>query len=109
MSDEMFTKRMNQKLKKHLKKVERQVSTIICAIHLVPFAELLRTIYTSKDKFLNGFSGNRETGRIIQSFPKGKYVFCGHTHERKESTINGIKCINTGSDYLRKRSEIIQL
>lgn len=109
MSDEIFTKRVNQKLKKHLGKVNKQVSTIICAVHLVPFHELLRTAHTSIDKFLNGFSGSEETGRIIQSFPKVKYVFCGHTHQRKEVKVGNITCLNIGSDYLRKRYGIINI
>lgn len=108
ISDKVFTKRVNQKLQRHLGKVNKQVSTIICATHHIPFHELLRTTHTSIDKFLDAFSGSEKTGRIIKSFPKVKYVFCGHTHERKEVTINGIKCINIGSDYLRKRFKIIE-
>ena len=109
MSDEVFTKRVNQKLKRHFRKVNKQVSTIICATHLVPFYELLRTTHTSIDKFLNGFSGSEETGRIIKSFLKVKYVFCGHTHQKKEAKIGDIICVNIGSDYLRKRYEMIDI
>jgi predicted phosphodiesterase len=61
------------------------------------------------DHFLTAFSGSRKTGEIIQSFPKVKYVFCGHTHQKKKALISGITAINIGSDYLRKRFEIIEV
>lgn len=109
MSDEMFAEKINQKLKKHLVEVSKQVSTIICATHHVPFYELLRTTHTSIDRFLNSFSGSEETGRIIKSFPKVKYVFCGHTHQRKKEKMGDITAVNIGSDYLRKRYEMIDI
>jgi len=109
MSDVIFVKKLNNKLKRHLISVSRQVNTIICAFHHVPFTELLRTRHTSMDKFLTAFSGSRQTGEIIKSFPKVKYVFCGHTHQKKKSLVDGITAINIGSDYLRKRFEIIEI
>ena len=108
MSDAAFTKKLNDKLKRHLASVSRQVNTIICAFHHVPFTELLRTRHTSIDKFLTAFSGSRQTGEIIKSFPKVKFVFCGHTHQKKKALFNGITAVNIGSDYLRKRFEIIK-
>lgn len=110
MSDQEFVNRLNKKLKNHLRKVSsKKNNSIICITHCLPFKELLPTPVTSLDKYLAAFSGNTKIGETILQFPKIKYVFCGHTHQRKETIINGIKCINIGSDYLRKRSEIIQL
>ena len=109
MSDGAFTQMVNCKLKQHLALVSKQVSIIICAVHQVPFKELLRTSRTSIDKFLDAFSGSQTTGEIIMSFPKVKHVFCGHTHQRKKVEIDGLTAINIGSDYLRKRYEIIDI
>jgi len=109
ISDEAFTKRVNRKLKRHLVLVSKQAGAIICAVHHVPFRQLLRTNHTSTDKFLTAFSGSEETGKIIRSFPKIKYVFCGHTHQKKRTIINGITAINIGSDYLRKRFEVLEI
>lgn len=109
VSDSAFTKKVNRKLKRHLALASKQVRTIICAVHHVPFRQLLRTNYTSTDKFLTAFSGSAQTGTIIQSFPKVKYVFCGHTHQKKKTIINGITAINIGSDYLRKRYELVEI
>lgn len=109
MSDEAFTKKINRKLKRHLALVSKQVRTIVCVVHHVPFRQLLRTNHTSTDIFLTAFSGSEDTGRIIQSFPKVKHVFCGHTHQKKKAKIGGITAINIGSDYLRKRFEILEL
>jgi predicted phosphohydrolase len=109
MSDSAFTERVNRKLKRHLVLASKKVSTIICAVHHVPFRQLLRTNYTSTDKFLTAFSGSEETGKIIRSFPNVTYVFCGHTHQKKRAIINGITAINIGSDYLRKRFDVIDL
>jgi len=109
MSDEAFTIRINRRLKRHLALVSKQVRTIICAVHHVPFRQLLRTGHTSTDSFLTAFSGSEETGEIIRSFPKVKYVFCGHTHQKKRASINGITAINIGSDYLRKRFEVLEI
>lgn len=109
MSDSAFTERVNRKLKRHLALASKQVRTIICAVHHVPFRQLLRTSHSSTDKFLTAFSGSMETGRIIQSFPKVTYVFCGHTHQRKKAIIGSITAVNIGSDYLRKRFDVIYL
>lgn len=109
MSDSAFTERVNRKLKRHLALASKQVSTIICAVHHVPFRQLLRTNHTSIDTFLTAFSGCEETGNIIKAFPKVKYVFCGHTHQRKKTIINNITAVNIGSDYLRKRFDVIEL
>ena len=109
MSDNAFTKKANRKLKRHLALVSKQVSTIVCTIHNVPFRQLLRTNHISIDKFLAAFSGSAQTGKIIQSFLKVKYVFCGHTHQKKRAMINGITAINIGSDYLRKRFEVLEI
>ena len=38
-----------------------------------------------------------------------KYVFCGHTHQKKKTLVNGITAINIGSDYLRKCFETIEI
>lgn len=62
MSDIAFARLLNDKLKRHFASVSRQVNTIICAFHHVPFTELLRTRHTSMDKFLTAFSGNKKTG-----------------------------------------------
>ena len=109
MSDEAFTKRVNRRLKRHLALVSKQAQAIICAVHHVPFRQLLRTNHTSTDNFLTAFSGSVETGKIIQSFPKVTYVFCGHTHQKKKVKINGVTAINIGSDYLRKRFKVLEI
>ena len=108
MSDAAFTKKLNDKLKRHLASVSRHGKMIICTFHHVPFTELLRTRHTSIDKFLTAFSGSRQTGEIIKSFPKVKFVFCGHTHQKKKALFSGITAINIGSDYLRKGFVIIE-
>lgn len=109
MSDSAFTERVNRKLKRHLALTSKQVSVIICAVHHVPFRQLLRTNHTSADKFLTAFSGSMETGRIIQSFQKVRYVFCGHTHQKKKAVIDGTTAVNIGSDYLRRRFEVLEI
>ena len=109
MSDEAFTKRVNRRLKRHLTLASKRADAIVCAVHHVPFRQLLRTCHTSIDNFLIAFSGSIETGRIIQSFPKVKYVFCGHTHQRKKAEIGHIAAVNIGSDYLRKRFVLLEI
>lgn len=109
ISDEKFTQKVNQKLKKHLAKVSKQVRSIVCVTHCVPFSQLLRSNAISIDKFFSAFSGSIETGEIILKFPKVKYVLCGHTHEKKQVQIGNITAINVGSDYLRKRHELIEI
>jgi len=110
MSDQEFVNLLDKKLKKHLKKVSSsKTSSIICITHCLPFKELLPDPSTSLDKYLAAFSGNTKAGETILQFPKVKYVFCGHTHQRKTAMIKGINCINIGSDYLRKRYETIEI
>lgn len=109
MSDGDYAERVNKKLKQHLRYVSGHTDTIVCAVHHVPFRQLLRTSHTSLNRYLDAFSGSAETGKIIQSFPKVKYVFCGHIHQKKKAVINGITAINIGSDYLRKRFEVLEI
>ena len=109
MTDEKFTQLLNKKLKKDLEYVSKLVKTIVCTFHHVPHESLLRTRHVSMDHFLTAFSGSRESGKIIKSFPKVEYVFCGHTHQKKKAHFNGITAINIGSDYLRKRFEVIEI
>jgi len=111
ISDERFTKQLNAKLKRHLTQVSKnpKVNTIICTFHHVPFKELQHSHHTSMDRFLTAFAGSKETGGICLSFPKVKYVFCGHTHQKRKAVMNGVHAINVGSDYLKKRFEIIEV
>lgn len=109
MNDGEFTKRVNKKLRQHLCFASNHADTIVCAVHHIPFRELLRTPHTSLNKYLDAFSGNKETGNIIKVFPKVKYVFCGHTHQRKKAIIGGITVLNIGSDYLRKRYKLVDI
>ena len=61
------------------------------------------------DRFLTAFAGSKVTGEICLSFKKVKYVFCGHTHQKRKAVINGVHAINVGSDYLKKKFEIIEV
>ena len=109
MSDIKFTQKINRKLRLHLTQTSKNTEKIICFIHHVPFKELLRSNNTSADRFLTAFSGSEKTGGIIKLFPKVRYVFCGHTHEKKKVQIDQITAINIGSDYLQKRFEVIEI
>ncbi len=55
MSDIAFTKKVNNKLKRHLTQVSQHAKIIVCSFHHVPFSQLLRTKHTSIDKFLTAF------------------------------------------------------
>ena len=109
MCDINFTQKINRKLRLHLAQTSKNTEKIICFIHHVPFLELLRSNNTSADWFLTAFSGSEKTGNIIKSFPKVRYVFCGHTHQKKRAQIGQITAINIGSDYLQKHFEIIEI
>ena len=110
MSDQEFVNRLNKKLKNHLMKVSsRKIHSIICVTHCLPFKELLPNPITSLDKYLAAFSGSAKLGETILKFTKVKYVFCGHTHQKREAKIGNITCVNIGSDYLRKRYEMIDI
>ena len=76
---------------------------------IFPHSQLLRASTTFIDRFLDAFGGSTKTGEIILQFPKVKYVLCGHTHEKKRAQIENITAINVGSDYLRKRYELIEI
>ena len=109
MSDIKFTQKINRKLRLHLAQTSKNTEKIICSIHHVPFKELLHSNNTSANWFLAAFSGSEKTGNIIKSFPKVRYVFCGHTHLKKRAQIGQITAINIGSDYLQKRFEVINI
>jgi 3',5'-cyclic AMP phosphodiesterase CpdA len=77
---------------------------VICAIHHVPFAELLPPRHGMHWDFARAYLGSGAMGDVIAKHENVSYVFSGHSHSRAEATIAGrIKAINIGSGYRQKR------
>jgi len=99
MEDAEVTAIMNESLKRQIVKVGDTVDHLVVVLHHVPFRELLTYKNDASWDFLNAFTGNSRTAKIIRSSPKVKFVLYGHTHERKECKIDDIPAITHGVGY----------
>jgi hypothetical protein len=76
---------------------------VICAIHHVPFAELLPPRHGMHWDFARAYLGSGTIGDVIRKYENVSHVFCGHSHSRTQTTIGHIQAINIGSGYRQKR------
>ncbi|MEW5948375.1 MAG: metallophosphoesterase [Thermodesulfobacteriota bacterium] len=90
---------MNESLKRQIVKVEDAVDHIVVVLHHVPFRELLTYKNDPSWDFLNAFTGNTKTAEIIRASSKVRVVLYGHTHERKEQTVDGILAMTHSVGY----------
>lgn len=95
----------------------RGASQVVAAIHVAPVAELLPRVPLEgpipADRlplaFTRAYLGSSRLGDALGEFPNITHVYCGHTHIHRDASTSSQVRINIGSDYLRKRFEIVQL
>lgn len=96
-------------LKQHIETIYTQVDTIVCALHHLPFAELLPDVERETSAFLNAFAGSKKFGELLLQYEKVQYVYCGHTHRPKSVEKAHLQAINIGSRRSKRRFEILNL
>ena len=74
----------------------------------------IRTAAISQKSTINdyysGFFANYSMGKAVRK-AKADVYFCGHSHSHADVMIDGIRCINNGSDYGRgtKRYDVVEI
>ena len=90
---------------------------IMAAIHVAPLAELLPRVPLAGPvpqnrlplAFTRAYLGSSVVGEMLGAMPNVTHILCGHTHVHRDASSDGQVRINIGSDYLRKRFELIEL
>jgi predicted phosphohydrolase len=101
--DEEFTRRLADKLRRHLDEAARRTHTIIAGMHHVPFEQLVvRTGHANWD-FATNYMGSEVFGRTVLSEPKVTHLFCAHSHRAGRLQRGHLTCMNVGSTYTDKR------
>lgn len=105
MSDAEFLDDCLARLERDLSALDaRGVRAIVAAVHHLPFAELVPSLYMDDAHgFAAAYMGSPRIGGVLLAHPRVKVLVCGHSHRRTDATIGGIRCLNPGSSYEFKR------
>jgi predicted phosphodiesterase len=103
-SDEAFLNECLDQLRAHLSLVQNEgAKRILCAVHHVPFEELLPPRRGAQWDFARAYLGSGRIGGLIEEFDGVTHVLCGHSHFPVETTLGRVRAINIGSGYRHKR------
>lgn len=100
-SDEQFLAERLTELRRQLERVA-SASTVLAAIHHLPFAELLPPPHSAQWDFAKAYLGSGQIGQLLQSYSNVKHVYCGHSHYGCQATVGQIDAVNIGSGYRAK-------
>ena len=103
MTDEVFTERCVQRLKRHYEAAEPKVDRVIAVLHHLPFAELLSGPSSKAMDFCRAFMGSVRFGELLIRCPKVRFVICGHKHRPSACERGDLKALVVGSEYKMKR------
>ena len=108
LDDRQFTSEVVATFTRHLEDALARVRQAIVVTHHPPFYGLtfprLLPPITVDGLLWDAFSGNRELETVLNRFSdRIPFVFCGHTHRARESTLGKIHGYNIGGDYHFKR------
>ncbi len=100
--DETFTRRLAEKLERHLVDVATRAERVIVGMHHLPFEEMV--VRTGKPgwDFASNYLGSEVFGRGILAEPKVTHVLCAHNHRSKQIRRGRLECVSVGSTYTDK-------
>lgn len=107
-SDEQFLAELIDGLDGQLRSVA-SAERVVCAVHHVPFAELLPPRHGAQWDFARAYLGSAAIGEVIARHANVAHGFCGHSHFRSEAQVGRIRAINVGSGYRHKRFEVVDV
>lgn len=109
-TDREFTDLLASELRAALEGLSVKAAEIVAITHHLPFEELVvRTPQRRTWAFANAFLGSGKIGEVLLEFPQVRHHFCGHSHVPNSVRKGPIRSINVGSNYMRKRYEILEL
>ncbi len=109
-SDEQFLDELLGTLRGQLHRLsQRDIHTIVAAIHHLPFRELLPPSHSAPWDFTKAYLGSELLGKLLLDFPKVRHALCGHSHFAAEAQVGHIHAINIGSGYREKAYRTLTL
>jgi predicted phosphohydrolase len=109
IGDVEFTRRLADKLRRHLQQVHDAAERVVACLHHLPFAELVSHSVLPDWEFASAFLGSELLGEVLLDFPKVSHLYCGHTHRALRCRKRQLACLTIGSTYGAKRYEILDL
>jgi len=100
-SDEQFLGELLRRLDLQLSAIPAHY-TAICAIHHIPFRELLPPHRGQQWDFARAYLGSDKIGQLLARHETIRRVFCGHSHWPVTAQIGNIHAVNVGSGYRAK-------
>lgn len=87
----------------------QSASTVLAAVHHLPFAGLLPPSHSAQWDFAKAYLGSERIGQVLLRYPNVRRVYCGHSHFARQATVGAIEAINIGSGYRAKRYATVDL
>jgi hypothetical protein len=109
VSDRDFTRRLADKLARHIADVAGRVDRIVAFLHHIPFRDLLPRDRPDDYAFASAFMGAECLGEVLLAAEKVTDLYCGHSHWRARRRVGHITAVNVGSTYQDKRLEELEL
>ena len=107
-SDEAFLDELLAELRAQLEAV-RGATTVVAAVHNIPFRELLPPPRNIQWDFAKAYLGSARIGELLLEFPNVRYALCGHSHFPSRARVGHVEAVNIGSGYRWKTSLTLDL
>jgi putative phosphoesterase len=107
-TDESFTAHVLEGLRNQLATLA-DAREIIVVTHHLPFEALVRRRKIKAWSFANAFMGSARMGELILDDQRVRLCVCGHSHTPADVEIEGVRAVNTGSNYRVKRAVICEI
>lgn len=102
-TDLEFAQECLRQLARDYQRVEACVDQVVAVLHTVPFRELLYGPLSMAYEFCRAYMGSEGLGRLIETLPKVRYLFCGHCHGAAFVRRAGLQAFCVGGEYRKKR------
>ncbi len=109
MTDEQFTRRLADKLRRQLAEISQKTDRIAVFMHHLPFAQMVPQDRPAHFAFAAAFLGAGKFGRVLLECPAVRYLYCGHSHWPMRMKVKHIEAVNVGSTYKDKRLEVLEV
>ena len=93
-SDEMMAAWSAEVLRSQVRSLPPTVTSVIAVTHFVPFAELLSDSDTMPRAYARAFAGSTLLGEAIRGIPGIRLAGCGHWHNARVTSANGLPVAN---------------
>ena len=107
-SDEQFLDERLTQLERDLDRV-RGATTVVAAVHHLPFRELLPPPRSAQWDFAKAYLGSERIGELLLQYPNVRRVLCGHSHYAAEARVGHVAAMSLGSGYRAKTYHVLDI